>query len=104
MEWRTADANELRSFIKDHLLPRLDCLENEVQFLRTVCWPVCQALRENGYQLKDINNKINFLSTLHPEDADKLLREKAKLIHRMKLGSSNCIDEERRLVIKSENF
>jgi hypothetical protein len=101
MEWRAADADELRVFIKDHLLPRLDQLENEVQILRSVCWPVCQALRENGYQLSDINNKIIFLSTLHPADADKLLREKAKLTHRMKLGSTNCIDEERRLVIKS---
>jgi hypothetical protein len=104
MEWRTADANELRSFIRDHMLPRLDRLENEVQILRAVCWPVCQSLRENGHQLTDINNKIIFLSTLHPDDADKLLKEKAKLTRSMKLGGSNCIEEERRLVIKSKNF
>jgi hypothetical protein len=100
MEWHRADADELRSMIKDHILPRLDQLENEVTMLRSVCWPVCQALRENG-QLADIHSKAIFLSHMHPQDMARLVLDKAKVIRKLKLGSADCTAEEMRLVSRT---
>lgn len=97
MEWHRADADELRSMIKDHILPRLDQLENEVTMLRSICWPVCQAFRENG-QLADIHSKVIFLSQYHPEDVSRLVVDKARLIRKLKLGSADCTGEELRLI------
>mgnify|MGYP000029414871 CR=1 FL=1 len=93
MEWHNADANELRSMIKDHLLPRLDSLENEVQMLRTICWPVCQALREDS-QLSDMRNKSIFMHNLHEVDVKKLLNSKAKFLQKNKPSEPNCVKEE----------
>lgn len=70
--------DKLGEFVKDHLLPRLTDLEEEVRLLREVCWPVCQALREKN-QLHDIQNKRNFLKYLDPDDVKKLLVMKADL-------------------------
>ena len=97
MEWSTANADELRSMIKDHILPRIDQLENEVHLLRHVCWPVCQAFRENG-QLSDIPNKSIFLSNLHENDVNKLLKDKGRMTHKLKLGGAMCLDEEKWLL------
>jgi hypothetical protein len=66
----------LRELVKDHILPRLTQLEEEVRELRLVTWPVCQSLRETS-QLTDIKNKKRFLCMLDKDEIELLLREKA---------------------------
>jgi hypothetical protein len=66
----------LRELVKDHILPRLTQLEEEVRELRLVTWPVCQSLRETS-QLTDIRNKKRFMCMLDEDEIELLLREKA---------------------------
>jgi hypothetical protein len=85
----------VRDLLKDHILPRLTDLEVEVQYLRKVCWPVCQALSEKT-QIDDIENKKKFLdeATNSLEEVKMLLREKQKIHKRLvQLGiSTTCTD------------
>ena len=67
----------LREFIKEHLLPRLSELEEEVRLLRKVTWPVCQNIREST-QLDDIKCKREFLQNLDPDEVRMLLKRKSK--------------------------
>jgi hypothetical protein len=96
MEWNSATPDELRLFLKDHILPRIDQLEGEVTFLRNVCWPVCQGIAENGQQLSHMNFKSAFLRGLHESDIEFLLKRKSQYIKRMNLGSGECTVEEHR--------
>jgi hypothetical protein len=68
---------KVRELLKDHLLPRLSDLEEEVRLLRRVTWPVCQNLRET-HQLDDIKCKRDFLQNLDPDEARLLLKLKSK--------------------------
>jgi hypothetical protein len=80
----------VRDLLKDNILPRLTDLEVEVQYLRKVCWPVCQALREKS-QIDDIKNKKKFLNeaTTCLEEVKMLLNEKQKIHKRLvELGIS----------------
>ena len=67
----------LREFIKDHLVPRLTELEEEVRLLRKITWPVCQNIREST-QLDDIKCKREFLQNLDPDEVRMLLKRKSK--------------------------
>ena len=67
----------LREFIKDHLVPRLTELEEEVRLLRKITWPVCQNIRESN-QLDDIKCKREFLQNLDPDEVRMLLKHKSK--------------------------
>ena len=66
---------DLRDMIKDHILPRLTQLEEEVRLLRLVTWPVCQSIRETS-QISDIENKRTVLRMLHQDDIIELLKTK----------------------------
>ena len=77
----------VRELIKENILPRLTQIEQEVQELRRVCWPVCQSLRETS-QLTDIENKRRFLSFLDSEEVNMLLLEKASVSGRPLLPST----------------
>lgn len=68
----------LREFIKDHVLPRLTQLEEEVRYLRHVTWPVCQMIRENS-QIDNIDYKKQFLKLLDIEEARELIIEKSRI-------------------------
>jgi hypothetical protein len=68
---------KVRELLKDHLLPRLSDLEDEVRLLRRVTWPICQNLRET-HQLDDIKFKRDFLQNLDPDEARLLLKLKSK--------------------------
>ena len=37
----------IREFLKDHLVPRLTELEEEVRLLRKITWPICQNIRDS---------------------------------------------------------
>ena len=67
---------DVRELLKDNILPRLLQLEQEVRLLRAATWPVCQSLRETS-QLTDCGNKKQFLQCLDPEEAHRLLLDKA---------------------------
>ena len=66
---------DLRELVKDHILPRMTQLEEEVRLLREVTWPVCQALREKS-QLVD---KTEFMRFLNDEEVVKLLKMKNEI-------------------------
>jgi len=68
---------KVREFIKDHLLPRITNLEEEVRLLRRVTWPICQNVREHN-QLDDIEFKRKFLENLDPDEVQLLLKLKSK--------------------------
>ena len=86
---------QLGEFVKDHLLPRLTDLEEEVRLLREVCWPVCQALREKS-QLDEIKDKRNFLKWLKDDDEiKKLLIMKADLTRKKpEFSTASLLHEE----------
>lgn len=66
------DLKNLRELVKDHILPRLTQLEEEVRLLREVTWPVCQALREKS----QLDDKTRFMRFLDDEEVVKLLKMK----------------------------
>ena len=63
---------DLRELVKDHILPRLTQLEEEVRLLREVTWPVCQALREKS----QLDDKMQFMELLADDEILKLLKMK----------------------------
>ena len=63
---------DLRELVKDHILPRLTQLEEEVRLLREVTWPVCQALREKS----QLDDKMQFMRLLSDDEIIKLLKMK----------------------------
>lgn len=85
----------VRELLKDNIIPRLTNLEIEVRYLREVCWPVCQGLREKT-QLSDIENKKNFLkeSTDSIEEIKNLLSEKQKINQKLQVSTSQFTEEE----------
>lgn len=92
---------DVREMCRDHILPRLTDLEIEIKYLRQVCWPVCQSLREKS-QLHDIKNKRMFFeqSTNSIDEIKSLLNEKQKINNRLcELGiitsqSVNLLEDE----------
>jgi hypothetical protein len=68
----TKALRDLRELMKDHVLPRLTQLEEEVRLLREVTWPVCQALREKS----QLDDKAQFMKFLPEEEVVKLLKLK----------------------------
>jgi hypothetical protein len=68
---------KVRELLKDHLLPRISDLENEVRLLRRATWPICQRIRETN-QLDDIKFKREFLQDLDPDEVQLLLKLKSK--------------------------
>jgi hypothetical protein len=66
------DLKNLRELVKDHILPRLTQLEEEVRLLREVTWPVCQALKEKS----QLDDKTQFMRFLDTEEVIKLLKIK----------------------------
>jgi len=84
----------VRELVKDHILPRLTQLEEEVRELRLVTWPICQSLRETS-QLTDIKNKKRFLCMLGEDEIELLLREKAAVSARpLTFSSSSLLSDE----------
>lgn len=84
----------LRELVKDHILPRLTQLEEELRELRLVTWPVCQSLRETS-QLTDIKNKKRFLCMLDMDEIQLLLHEKAAVSARpLTFSTANLLNDE----------
>ena len=86
---------QLRELVKDNILPRITELEIEVKYLREVCWPVCQGLREKS-QLSDIQNKRKFLleSTKSFDEIKNLLIQKQKINQELEISTAQFTLEE----------
>ena len=85
-------------FARDHILPRITQLEEEVRLLRKFCWPLVQALREEN-QLSDLEAKREFLegSCQDRDDVKTLLSEKAMVSQRLlrpRYSTSHLTHEE----------
>lgn len=78
MEWKEPNADELGRFIREHLLPRITQLEQELRHLRRVTWPVCQSLRER-WSTDEIPEKWMLLGELHPDEARQLVSHKQRV-------------------------
>ena len=65
----------LRKFVKDHLLPRLDMLEQEVYLLKKLTWPVCTIFHER-HQLSHIHLKTRMLHSMDDADLERMVRVK----------------------------
>ena len=100
MEWKPCSPDEMSTFVREHLLPRLDRLESELYTLRQVTWPVCQSMLDSVDNMS-IYEKWEFLNILHSDDQKHLLecknRIKKKLCHSVN-GLSHTINEEWRLI------
>jgi len=83
---------DVRELLKDHVLPRLNQLEDEVRLLRKVTWPVCQSLRESS-QLDEVDQKRAFLEDLDHDEIRMLLNEKATVSRRDLSWSSSGLTE-----------
>ena len=96
---------DVRSMLKDHILPRLTQLEQEVRYLRRVTWPVCQAIRETS-QLDDLQNKRTFARCLcDPDEMIYLLNEKNNISKRnLSLSTTSLLHEEADTVLKSHQL
>jgi hypothetical protein len=70
---------DVRTLIKENILPRLDALDADMFELRRVTWPVCQGQRDavTGGPFSNLNAKARFLRFLHIDDVRELLRRKA---------------------------
>ena len=95
---------DLRELLFENILPRLTDIEMEVKYLRQVCWPVCQAIREKN-QLDNIKKKREFFrnAVQSVDEIKELLEEKQKINQRliqMGIGTttSDLIREELNLL------
>ena len=65
----------LRKFVKDHLLPRLDMLEQEVYMLKKMTWPVCSVFHEQ-HQTSHIRLKSELLHSMDDVDLMRMVKMK----------------------------
>jgi hypothetical protein len=70
---------EVRTLIRENILPRLDALDADMYELRRVTWPVCQGQRDAtmGGPFTNLSAKARFFKFLHIDDIRELLRRKA---------------------------
>ena len=88
----SSSSQDVSDMIREHVLPRLNDLETELQKLRRVTWPVCQRALEVN-QLDKIHEKKKFLDGLDEDEIKLLLKLKAQ-------GRLTLIDDEFLLVTK----
>jgi hypothetical protein len=95
-------------FARDHILPRLTQLEEEVRLLRKFCWPIVQALREEN-QLSDLESKREFLggSCQSHDEFRELLTEKAKVSQKLlrpRYSTSHLTQEELDRLFRTQEY
>jgi hypothetical protein len=94
--------DEVRTLIRENILPRLDNLDAEMHELRRITWPVCQGQRDTtaGGPLTNIPAKSRFLKFIHIEDIRDLLTRKAIY---MGIYTPDVVNEELRQIIVIRN-
>lgn len=89
---------DVRTLIRENILPRLDNLDAEMYELRRVTWPVCQGQRDTtaGGPFSNMRAKFQFLRFLHIDEVRELIARKALA---MGLLSREVVDEELRQIL-----
>lgn len=86
---------EVRTLLKDCLIPRLDRLEYEVGELRRFTWPVCAPFYEQRSQLDNISIKSKVLLGISEEELKNLLKIKKLISEKIHFGSDYLFGRER---------
>jgi hypothetical protein len=89
---------DVRTLIRENILPRLDNLDAEMYELRRSTWPICQGQRDTavGGPLTNIRIKARFLKFFHVDVIRDLLIQKALA---MGIYSQTVVDEELRQIL-----
>ena len=72
-----SNVEDMSRLLREVVLPRLDAQEAELNELRAVTWPVCQALWDRKMPFMNISMKKRFFKFLHIDDLRRLLKSKA---------------------------
>ena len=86
---------EVRTLLKDCLIPRLDRLEYEVNELRRFAWPVCAPFYEQRSQLDNISLKSKVLLGISEEELKDLLKIKKLISEKIHSDSEYLLGRER---------
>lgn len=86
---------EVRTLLKDCLIPRLDRLEYEVNELRRFTWPVCAPFYEQRSQLDNISLKSKVLLGISEEELKDLLKIKKLISEKIHSDSEYLLGRER---------
>ena len=70
---------DIRTLLKENIIPRLTDLEVEIQALRRVTWPVCQSQLESDGPFQSLTEKKRFFRGLYEDEVYELLKLKARL-------------------------
>jgi hypothetical protein len=72
-----SNVEDISRLLREVVLPRLDAHEAEIYELRSVTWPVCQALWDRKMPFMNISMKKKFFRFLHVDELRRLLKSKA---------------------------
>lgn len=86
---------DVRTLLKECLIPRLDRLEHEVNELKRFTWPVCAPFYEQRSQLDNITLKSKVLLGISEEELKELLRIKKLISEKIHSGSDHLLGRER---------
>ena len=70
---------DIRTLLKENILPRLTDLEVELRALRRITWPVCQSQLETDGPFQALGEKKKFFLNLYEDVVYELLKLKARL-------------------------
>jgi hypothetical protein len=70
---------DIRTLLKDNIIPRLTDLEVEIKALRRVTWPVCQSQLETSGPFQGLAEKKRFFMNLYEDEVYELLKLKARI-------------------------
>lgn len=70
---------DIRTLLKDNIIPRLTDLEVEIKALRRITWPVCQLQLETDGPFQGLHEKKKFFLNLYEDEVYELLKLKARL-------------------------
>jgi hypothetical protein len=72
-----SNVEDISRLLRENILPRLDAHEAEIYELRSVTWPVCQALWDRKMPFMNMSMKKRFFKFLHVDELRRLLKSKA---------------------------
>lgn len=70
---------DIRTLLKDNIIPRLTDLEIEIKALRRVTWPLCQSQLETSGPFQGLAEKKRFFMNLYEDEVYELLKLKARI-------------------------
>ena len=70
---------DIRTLLKENIIPRLTELEVELKALRRITWPVCQLQLEPDGPFQGLKEKKKFFLNLYEDEVYELLKLKARL-------------------------